>query len=437
MKTQSIALPWVEQSFQSFEAGLNGEKEGAFHTIRQQACAVLKEKGLPSPKNESWKYTNVSSVSKLAPVIAQEVPAWDEKGYNFSDIPGALCTIQGVNGKVLTDLDVLNLPEGVSICSLQSLLKEQDSRSEAFSSLLDPAGYSLAALNASFMSDALVITVKAGVTVEAPLVWQWFTTAEGSSFPRLLVVLEDKADLTLIQTFRGAQDQSYLCAPVAEYIVGNEARCTTIVHQEESLKATHLSLAGVRQGDKSFFRSVHFNFGGSLVRNEIEPALDGEEIFTDLIGLNVLSGKQHVDNTTILDHKKPNSESNELYKGVYADSSTGVFNGTIIVRPDAQKTNAIQSNQSLLLSDSASSKARPQLKIWADDVRCTHGATVGQLEDEALFYLRSRGIGKEKARQMLIAAFVEEVVASIESESLQEFFTEKVDQRLDAILETL
>lgn len=441
MNTSTIMLPWAEEHFRNMEAGLNGEKSGSLHSLRKTAFEIFSSKGLPSPRTESWKYTNLRSLTQSGFSVAlgapQESHSAQVESLLLSD---AVHTCIGVNGHILSSQKQNASTKGLTVLTLKELFKAEDELAACLKAKIGTLASieesAIAAFNSSFVQDGVVIHLAKETILEQPIQIVWYTETGFASYPRILLVLDEGASCQLVENYAGAEGQ-YLSAPVTEVFVSEGAELEHIVIQEEGDDASRVALTQIEQASRSRYKSIQLNFGGNLVRNEIEPLLNGEEIHADLIGLNILRQSQHVDNTTLLDHAKPNSESHELYKGVYADSSSGIFNGTIIVRPDAQKTNAIQSNQSLLLSDSASSKARPQLKIWADDVKCTHGATVGQLEDDALFYLRARGIGKETARAMLITAFAEEVIGHISSDELRTRVDQNLHKKLDVILQGL
>lgn len=239
--------------------------------------------------------------------------------------------------------------------------------------------------------------------------------------------------MEVIETYAGINDGGYFTNSVTEIFAKPGAKVRHAKLGFESAQALHLGKIGVRQERDSSVATLAFTIGGALVRNEVDPVLDGTGCEGVLNGLTILDDTQHVDNCTVIDHAQPNSESHELFKGIYLGKSRGVFSGTIIVRQDAQKTNAIQNNQSLLLSDEASIETKPQLKIWADDVKCTHGATVGQLDEDAMFYLRSRGIPLEAARNMLVHAFASDVLREETNESLRAYLETRLLQKLGVV----
>lgn len=254
-----------------------------------------------------------------------------------------------------------------------------------------------------------------------------FITSNSISAPRLNVICH--SDSTLVINLHGVTDE-YFSNYLLNLEIAENKLLKIIIIQEDQKTSFSFSTINAELKTKSKLEIYSFSFGGKITRNNISVLLNGENSDAKLFGLNILDSDQHIDNHTVLDHAVPNCESTEIYKGVYNDQSKGIFDGTIIVRKDAQKTNAIQKNQSILLSDDSKSYAKPQLKIWADDVKCTHGATVGQLDLNALFYLQARGIEKSKAKSMLIEAFCSEITENIENESLKSYLLNIINKKL-------
>ena len=259
--------------------------------------------------------------------------------------------------------------------------------------------------------------------LEAPIELLFLTAADGKpvvSYPRILIVAGRDSQAQIVETYRGFGGAPYFTNAVTEVVVGDGAVLEHYKLQEEHEAALHFGMLAAKQGASSTFTSHNIALGAALARNEIAAVLDGEGADCNLNGLYLAARQQHVDNYTTLDHAKPHSTSHELYKGILDGKGQGVFHGRIIVRPDAQKTDAIQRNKNLLLSESAVINTKPQLEIYADDVKCTHGATVGQVDPEAVFYLRSRGIVLEEARRLLTYAFASEMTARMKVESIRE-----------------
>ena len=421
---------WVFLNFLEFEKSLNGESTLPFHAVRKNAFDQLTQNGFPAPKDEEWRYTNLTPVRsgsfKLATKpSAQLVATCDFAGAN---VPGmdVAARMTFVNGFFQAERsDVANLPKGVEVYPFAAVFKEKGAICDLLNAHLGKfAGNETAfsALNTAFVRDGALVIFRKNATCKTPVHLVFGSTGETDvvTHPRMLVIAEDGAQGSIVESFSGPAGQKYFTCAVAEFVVGAGASVDHYRVQQESTEALHITTI---QGDISkngTLRTHTFSFGGKLVRNDVNARLSGSAANATLNGLTVISGDQHVDNHTLLDHAEPHCESHELYKGIYGEKSQGVFSGTIIVRQDAQKTNAFQSNQSLLLSDEATINSKPQLKIWADDVKCTHGATVGQLDEDGLFYLRSRGVSREAARNMLIHAFASKVISEVQVEPLRE-----------------
>jgi Fe-S cluster assembly protein SufD len=424
---------WVQDGFAALESNLNGGCDRPEHLIRRRAFEQLGANGFPTTKVEEWKYTNLSTVLKTPFSLAEK-----KENYSSAQLDAILGEIPSgprlvfVNGQLQDHLsDISQLDSGVEAVSLS---KAEGSSLEALISehlgaYANVEASAIVALNTAFLGNGVCVRVKKDVVSETPLEVLYYSTKESKPYVahnRVLIVAEDGSQVEVNERYFAENGAQYLTSAVAEVVVGKKAKVVQHRLQCESLEAFHVTHCEVRQADDSQYQSHAITFGGSIVRNDINPILLGERTDTVMNGLSILAGTQHVDNHTVLEHVEPNCESNEWYKGIYADKSKGNFSGTIIVRQDAQKTNAIQNNQSLLLSPDAESNAKPQLKIWADDVRCTHGATIGQLDDDALFYLRSRGIPEDKAHHVLHRAFAGDITEQIENQPLRE----KVEQLL-------
>ncbi|MFM9056200.1 MAG: Fe-S cluster assembly protein SufD, partial [Bacteroidota bacterium] len=292
----------------------------------------------------------------------------------------------------------------------------------------------LVALNTMLSFDPLIILVEENAQVETVLHVAFAAVPESSPLnvcTRLLLVVAAGSSCTLIESYHTiGEGASTLTNAVTETVVGVGARVQHIKVQHENAHARNISYHKVHMAADSYQHLTTLTLGGALVRNSLNLRLDGQQINTYLNGLYVLDGDQVVDNHTLVDHAQPNCFSSELYKGIIAGRAQGVFNGKIWVRPDAQKTNAYQSNKNILLSDEASMNTKPQLEIYADDVKCSHGATTGQLDEESLFYLRARGIGESTARALLNQAFAADVISQVEHTGIREALLEVLDRKL-------
>jgi Fe-S cluster assembly protein SufD len=326
------------------------------------------------------------------------------------------------------------LPSGLSFRSLRGLLEEGDDMLSGH--LARYAGYgkhAFTALNTAFVEDGALLHIARGALVEQPVLLLFVTAAGGRavvSHPRVLVLAERESQASVIELYASLGDSPHFTNAVTEAAVEEGAILEHYRIQMEAPSAYHVATAQFHQERSSTMLSHNVSFGGSIARNDITAVLDGEGAECTLNGLYLAGGNQHVDNHTTLDHARPHCASREYYKGILDGKSTGVFNGKIIVREDAQKTDAIQSNKNLLLSADAVVNTKPQLEIWADDVRCTHGATVGQLDLEAIFYLRSRGISREAARELLTYAFAADVLGRMKVKAVRERLEKELFERL-------
>lgn len=436
-------IDWVTQKFHAFERALNGSARGPVHALREKAFQDFSRLGFPTPQQEDWRYTNVAPIARgnFDLVPAAEIQA-EQIALAATRIPKALSpwTALFVDGTFVPSASTLpNEGAGLRVCSLREVFKSGslDRDVEAcLAQLASSREQPFIALNTSFLRDGLLIHARKGTKLAEPINVVFVNGQNRLPVfipARVLVIAEENAELTIIENYIGASDSEYLVNQVTEIFAASGALVDHYKVQNDSAAAFHYGAVSASVGRDSMFRTHCFSLGGLLVRNEVYPVLNGSGTTAVLNGLSVMRSSQHVDNSTVIDHAKPHCESHELYKGIYADKSTGVFSGTIIVRPDAQKTNALQTNQSILLSPDATVESRPQLKIWADDVKCTHGATVGQLDEHALFYLRSRGVPKDDARNMLIHAFASDVISSVKVAELKAMLEEMLSNRLSQI----
>ncbi len=425
---------WYMNVFRQFEDRLNGDHDTAVHHIRKKAIEIFAAEGYPTTGDEDWKYTNIKPITEIDFATAGS-PA--EKSVNQRllqkyDYDGLdCCQLIFVNGHFAPDLSNLNKTEtGLKIFSIREALKNDDPiLRQHLARYTAAGGDSFTALNTAFLWDGVFVYLPANHILERPVSIIYLGQSNETptlNMPRSLFVLGKNSQASVIETYLGEGDQPYLTNTVSEVILEDNAGLEHFKIQVESELAYHVSTIHAEQQRGSRYTSHAFSFGGQLVRNNINLVLNAEGVASILNGLYVGTGRQLIDNHTSIDHARPHCHSEELYKGVLDDHAHGVFNGKIFVRPDAQKTNAIQSNNCILLSENAAVDTKPQLEIFADDVRCTHGATVGQLDDDAYFYMRSRGIDRTKARQLLIYAFASEVIDRIDSQPIR--------QRLSAIL---
>ncbi len=371
----------------------------ALYALRRAAIERFAALGFPTTKLEDWKYTNLAPWLKVA---YEPAPRWEADGYSHSGGPALVF----MNGWFVPE--VSSAPAGVQFRPLSEVLDQAPvARCAAFDN------NALVALNTALFEDGAYIAISDGAVIEEPVSLVFATTAGQpvSTYPRVLIAAGRDAQARIVEYYLG--EGSYFTSAVTELSAGEGAVLEHYKVQQESAEALHFHHLAAHQARSSSLASFNIALGGGMARNEIVSVLDGEGAHCALNGLYVITGKQHVDNHTTLDHAQPHATSHELYKGVLDGHSEAVFHGRIIVRQPAQKTDAIQRNRNLLLSKDAVINTKPQLEIYADDVRCTHGATVGQVDDDAVFYLRSRGIALEDARNLLTYAFASEITDQI------------------------
>jgi Fe-S cluster assembly protein SufD len=408
---------------------------------RETAIEAFGRLGFPTTTQEEWRNTNVAPIG-AAPIpraAAQATPATVAMIAGFSSLQPA-AELVFVNGEFAPSLSSRgDLPPGVRVENLALMLAAPVAGPDcALGEQANVDGHAFAALNAALFADAAIVRVPPGCRIENPIHLVFLAESPGARvamYPRVLVVAGEGSEVRVIERYAGRDSQQYFTNAVSEIVVGDGALVDHYRVQCESSRAFHVGMLHVRCGRDSRFSSHSIALGGALVRNEVSAVLGDVGGSCELNGLYLADGNTLVDNHTAIDHTMPHCESHELYKGVLGGHARGVFHGKIIVRPDAQKTDAKQTNKALLLSDHAQVNSKPQLEIFANDVRCTHGAAVGQLDDEALFYLKARGVGADDARRMLVEAFVGDVLGRVRLASLGAELDALLQSRLQAMLE--
>ncbi len=403
--------------------------------LRRSGLEVFDEIGFPSKRQEEWRKTNVAAIQRAEFRQVGDEPSGlaPEKIQPF--LLGDCLDLVFVNGRFSPSLSGRgDLPEGVFAGSLAQALAERPELVEPHLGRYADLEHPFVALNTAHIEDGAFVFVPRGVAVEKTIHALFIGTAAGETatvaYPRNLFVAEESSQLTVVESYGGFAGDRYFTCPVTE--IAGEAN-SVIDHYrlgQESLDAFHVASQKIHLGRDANFFTHSINHGGALVRNDIQAMLDGEGIHCTLNGLYLARGKQHVDHQMRVDHAQPNCHSYELFKGILEDQARAVFNGRIYVHQDAQKTDAKQSNRNLLLSKDALVHSNPQLEIFADDVRCTHASTTGHLDDEAVFYLRSRGIGEEAARSLLTYSFAGEVLDEIRLEAVRADLEEFLFTRL-------
>jgi Fe-S cluster assembly protein SufD len=416
---------WYISSFDKFERSLNGESKSPVHLLRKKAIEDFSQLSFPTNKNEEWRFTNISSLLKhkfkpaiVAPSVAKE----EVDRFLFNGMKCSLMVF--VNGFFAEELsDIRNVKDKITIKSISTAFRENDPQIQKhFNKYADSSTQIFTALSTAYVMDGAFIHVPENEIVEEPIHLLFLSSSKDDkilSHPRNLIITEKNSQVLIIEHFAGLDDSIYFTNSVTEISAGEN----TVVHhtkiQEESKSSFHIARMETVQETNSFFTSNMISLGGEITRNDFNTRFKGTGGESELNGLFLIDGFQLFDAHTLIDHASPHCNSHELYKGILDGKSRGVFNGKVIVRKDAQKTNAFQENNNIILSNEALVNTKPQLEIFADDVKCSHGATVGQLDNEALFYLKSRGIGEEKSRDILLHAFASDVVRRIKIDEIK------------------
>jgi Fe-S cluster assembly protein SufD len=434
--------------FQAFEQSLNGQSASPVHTLRKQAMTRFIELGFPTVRHEEWKYTNIIPTVKHDFATLPNTLAHESTTLTKADVePFLVPSMQAqvlvvVNGVFAPELSSIAAEQGVEVMSFAEAL--QNHASEVEQHFAQYAAYkddAFIALNTAFAHDGVFVKVARGVRAETPFHLVFVNDSRQKSIlaqPRNLFVLGDNAEVTILETYHSLTPTDGTARGlvpaftnvVSEAVLGANAVFHHNKIQNDTDNTTFIGTTQAHQAASSVFNSVVVTLGGGLVRNNLNSTLAASGTDTHYYGLTLVGGKTLVDNHTFMDHAMPHCTSNELYKNILDDHSTGVFNGKILVRPDAQKTLAYQSNRNILLSKNAAMNNKPQLEIFADDVKCSHGAATGQLDEEPMFYLQARGIGKEQARAMLLYAFAGEIIEKVSNERLREYIAAMVAARL-------
>jgi Fe-S cluster assembly protein SufD len=402
------------------QALLPGNSLAWLNDARRRALSAFSESGFPSPREEEWRYTNVSPIERRR-FDMRRAPGGiiDRARVNQFRIDAA-ASLVFVNGRFNPELSVLpECPEGMIVCSMaEALEKYSDRVEEHFGCCVDEEKNGFLSFNTALFVDGAFVYIPENVKAASPLEWIYISTGgDALSTTRNLLIAEPGAKAEMIECYIGCGEPGYLSAAVSELVIRENADITWSKLQSEAERSFHFGGLYAKVGRHARFKHANFSFGGLLVRNEVHVDLS-EASECSLDGLFLSTGRQHVDNHTRIRHREPHGFSRESYKGILDQRARGVFQGRIIVNPDAQKTDAEMANRNLLLSSDAEIDTKPQLEIYADDVKCAHGVTVGQFEEKSVFYLQSRGIDRESARHMLTFAFANEMVEKIKFKGL-------------------
>jgi Fe-S cluster assembly protein SufD len=407
---------------ETYAEGFSGlEKDGFarelpwLRKLRQDGFERFNAVGFPTLRDEDWRFTNLSAIVQTPFRLVRNghsLPS--RRQLEPFQMPGAACTLVFIDGRFAPSLSTSGgLPRGVEVANLAAAMAKNPRAIEAhLGRYLDIRRDPFSALNTAFIEDGAFIHIERGVIVEAPIHVLFVSTAyefPAVTHPRNLIVADENSHATIVEDYVSLGGTA-LCNTATELVAGERSVISHYMIEREDAQAFNVSTLRIQQGRAADVASHSVLMGAALVRNNVHPVLAGEGGECLINGLFVGAGKQHLDNYMLVEHASPHCGSRQFYNGILADHAHGVFHGRIIVRKDAQKTDAKQTNRNLLLSDTAQIDTKPQLEIYADDVKCTHGATIGQIEEDALFYLRSRGIDEASARNLLLMAFANECV---------------------------
>lgn len=426
------------EDFKNQEILMNGQVKNYFDKIKLDAISKFEELGFPAKKLEEWKYTNINPVLKHDFKISSGIENLklsrdDIKNYLFDE--SNVSRLVFVNGQFDEKLsDVITRNEKVFIGSFsEGRAKFSEIIEKHFAKYAKFDNQSLTALNTAFAKDGAFVYLRKNEIVNEPVHILFISDSREENYlsqPRNLFVLEEGAEIKIAEEYYSIGGKHNFTNAVTEIYCGENSSIERYKIQNDCDKSFHIGTTQVMQEKDSRFSDTTISWGGDIIRNNLNSLFNGTNTECHFYGLYLLKGKQHVDNHTLADHAMPHCYSNELYKGIIDDKATGVFNGKIMVRQDAQKTNAYQSNGNILLSDDATIYSKPQLEIFADDVKCSHGATTGQLNKEEMFYLQTRGIGKEEARIILLNAFAGDVLESVKIDGLREKLVKMLAEKL-------
>ena len=400
------------------------EADSPLHDLRSKAIKTFEDKGFPSKKEEAWKYTSLNSLLKtdysIFPKQDHAIEFKEVKEYFLHNIDTyKVVFIDGVYSSFLSE----TTHDKLDVCLMSSALNKSKYKPviEAYFNKVAKED-SLTSLNTAFAKEGAYIHIPKHKEVEKPIEIINFSTGNEAAVllqPRNLIVVGENAHVQIIERHQSLSENAVLTNSVTEIFAEKRAFVDYYKVQNDRPSASLIDNTYVSQERESNCNVHTFSFGGNITRNNLNFYQNGERCDSTLKGITILEGKQHVDHNTLVNHIEPNCESHQDYKGIFDDSSTGVFNGKIIVEKEAQKTNAFQQNNNILISDKSTINAKPQLEIFADDVKCSHGCTIGQFDEDALFYLRSRGIAKKEARALLMYAFANTVLESVKIPELK------------------
>jgi Fe-S cluster assembly protein SufD len=417
-------LDSYQESFRGLERDFPGTNHNWLRKLREDAFARFSETGFPTTRMEDWRFTNVSAIAQTRFQLSRNghdrlLPPREK----FA-LVGSCCELVFVNGRFAPELSSLSgLLDGLHIGSLAEELKRNPGAVEAhLGRYLDTQRDAFCALNTAFVEDGAYVHVAKGVAVEKPIHLLYLAADEGKpsmTFPRNLIVAGKRSQVVVVEEYASLGCEQAFCNSATEVVAASDAVVSHYWIEREHASTFNVSTLRIEQARNANVASHSVLVGGALVRNNVHPVMSGEGGECLINGLFIGNGRQHLDNYMLVEHASPYCSSRQFYNGILDDQAHGVFHGRIVVRKDAQKTDAKQTNRNLLLSDDAQIDTKPQLEIFADDVKCTHGATIGQIDENALFYLRSRGIDERAARHLLLVAFAGECLERMKTDAVR------------------
>ena len=423
----------ILSSFLAFEN--EKDVDSYVHSIRSKAIKKFEYEGFPTKKSESWKYTSLKRTLKydykLFPSKKDIIDFKDIQDYLINDIESY--KIIFVNGKYYSNLSETT-HEGMDICILSSALTQSKYDliiENYFDKISKKDG--ITSLNTAFSQEGAYIHIPKNIQVDKPIQILHFSTGENESLmfqPRNLIVIDENSHVEIIERYQSITNNNVLVNSVTEIYVNKKSNVKHYKIQNDKKSSSLIDNTFVSQEYSSSYNLHTFSFGGDLTRNNLNIFQNDQRIESTINGITIIDDEQHVDHNTLIHHKEPNCTSHQDYKGIYGGRSVGVFNGRVLVEKEAQKTNAFQANNNVLISDKASINTKPQLEIFADDVRCSHGCTIGQLDNNALFYLRSRGIPEKEATALMMFGFANKVLVSVQNQEIKSMINKIIASKL-------
>lgn len=425
-------------SFMAFEERIDVQSD--LHDVRVQALKNFENKGFPTKKEEAWKYTSLNAILKndfsVFPKQENAIEFKEVKKYFLHEIDTyKVVFIDGVFSSFLSS----TTHEGIDVCLMSSALNKPKYKMviDNYFNQIASKDESLTSLNTAFANEGAYINIPKSKVADKPIEIMYFSTGKETALlvqPRNLIIVGENSHVQIIERHQSLNENAVLTNSVTEIFAQKRAIVDYYKIQNDNLEANLIDNTYVSQKMESTVSVNTFSFGGNLTRNNLNFYHFGERIISNLNGITIIGDKQHVDHYTLVQHAQPNCESHQDYKGIFSDRSTGVFNGKIFVEKEAQKTNAFQKSNNILLSDKATINAKPQLEIFADDVKCSHGCTIGQLDESAMFYMQQRGIPKKEAKALLMYAFSNAVIESIKIPELKKRITKIIADKLGVSL---